>query len=82
MKSKSKSRVFIHFLVNEEAINTRSYIRNCFGPLISSINVINAQRSTSGTKNLKFHHGDAKPHDAECVKSCIKRNGLVIIRHL
>jgi hypothetical protein len=72
MKSKSKGKVFIHFLVNEEAINARSYIRNCFGPLTSSINVINERRSTSGTKNLKFHHDDAKPHDAEFVKSFLK----------
>jgi phage gp16-like protein len=43
--------------------------------LIFSINVINAQRSTSGTKNLKYHHDDAKLHDAECVKSYLKRNG-------
>jgi len=35
LKPKSKDRVFIHFLVNEEAINTRSYNRNCFGPLNS-----------------------------------------------
>ena len=77
MKPKSKGKVFIHFLVNEEAINTRSYIRNCFGPLISSINEINEQRSTSGTKNLKFHHDDAKPHVAE---SYLKRNGFTIIR--
>jgi hypothetical protein len=54
MKPKSKGKVFIHFLVNEEAINTRSYIRNCFGPLTSSINVINTQRSTSSTKNPKL----------------------------
>ncbi len=33
LKPKSKGRVIIHILVNEEALNTRSYNRNCFGLL-------------------------------------------------
>ncbi len=42
LKPKSKGRVFIHFLVNEETfLNTRSFIRNCFGRFTSSINEIN-----------------------------------------
>jgi hypothetical protein len=80
MKPKSKGKVFIHFLVNDVAINTRSYIRNCFGRLTSSINVINAQKSTSGTKNMKFHHDDPRIRDAKCVKSYLKRKGFTIIR--
>jgi len=39
LKPKSKGRVF-HFLVNEEAKNTRTYIRNFFGRFASSINQI------------------------------------------
>ena len=35
---------------------------------------INEQRLTSGTKNLKFHNDDAKPHAAECVKFYLKRS--------
>ncbi len=30
---------------------------------------INEQRHALGTKNMKFHHDNPKPHVAECVKS-------------
>ena len=30
---------------------------------------------------MKFHHDNAKPHVAECVKSYLNGNGFTIIRH-
>jgi hypothetical protein len=34
-----------------------------------------------GSKNMKFHHENAKLHFEECVKTLLKRNGFTIIRH-
>jgi len=75
---RSTGLVHIHFLKNGETINAHNYIRNCLEPLTSSIN---EQRPTSGTKNMKFHHDNAKPHVAKCVKSYLNSNGFTIIRH-
>ena len=43
------------------------------------VSIINEQRPRLGTKNMKFHHDNARPDVAECVKSNLKRNGLKII---
>jgi hypothetical protein len=75
---KPRCSVLIHILERGEAITTQSYIRNCLGLYMSTIN---KQRPTSATKNIKFHHYNDKPHEAKCVKIYLKRNGFTIIRY-
>jgi len=55
---KSTELVYIHFLEMLERF----------------ISTINKQIPTPGSKNTKFHHDNSKPHVAEFVKSCLKRN--------
>jgi hypothetical protein len=40
-------------------IDHKSYIDNCLKPLIS---VIKQKRMSCDTKNIKFHHDNARPH--------------------
>jgi hypothetical protein len=47
------------------------------GPVISSIN---EQRPASGTSSMIFHHENAKPHVAECIKGNLKRDKCKIVR--
>jgi len=76
-----KSTGLVHILCLEkgQTTNARSYIKNCLRPFVSTIN---EQKPTSVTKNMKFHHDNARPRVAECVKTCFKSNGFTIIRHL
>ena len=59
--------------------NTRdqhSYVDDCLKPLVK---VINERRSTCGTKNLKFHHDNARPHVAKKVKDYLNDQNFVIM---
>jgi hypothetical protein len=69
---KSTGLVHIHFIENGETINADNLERFNFS--------INDQKPISGTKNKKFHHDNAKPHVAECVRSYLKCTGFTIIR--
>lgn len=56
---KSNGVVHISYLDKGKTIDNKSYISNCLKPLVSAIN---KQRPIYGTKNLKFHHDNARPH--------------------
>jgi len=75
---KTTGLVHVHFLNKGETIDANIYINNCLKPVVRAINEL---RPTSGTTNMKFHHDNARPHVAQSVKSYLKREGFLTIRH-
>ncbi len=51
--------VSLSYLERGKSINNISCIEDSLKPLIESIE---SSRQTYGTKNLKFHHENARPH--------------------
>ena len=51
--------VSLSYLERGKSINNISYIEDSLKPLVESIE---GGRPTYGTKNLKFHHKNARPH--------------------
>ena len=45
------------------------------------VNALNKQRPTSGTKNIKIHYDNARPHIHFSVKKYIKSKQLIIMDH-
>ena len=63
---------------NGATITSHYYIDNCLKPVIEEIN---KQKPTSGTKNMKILHENARPHVTKTVKSHLNQAGITIIRH-
>ena len=59
-------------------INNKTFKSNCLYPLV---NALNKQRPTSGTKNIKIHYDNARPHIHFSVKKYIKSKQFIIIDH-
>lgn len=70
--------VIIDCMNKGETITARYYIENCLKPLVKELN---KQRPTSGTKNIKILHDNAKPHAAEKTISYLNQEDITIIRH-
>lgn len=70
--------VHISYLKRGETINHQSYLNDCLKPLVCSIN---EQRPVCGTKNLKFHHDNARPHVHSGVISYLKSQKFTIMDH-
>ena len=54
------------------------YIDNCLGPLIEEIK---RQRPSYGTRGIKIHHDNGRPHVHEDVSHYLESEGLTIIPH-
>jgi transposase len=61
-----------------KTITSQFYIENSLDPIIAAIN---KERPTSGTKNMKFHHDNTRPHVTAAVKTRLADAGITIIRH-
>ena len=59
-------------------IDQHSYVDDCLKPLVK---VINQHRTTCGTKNLKFHHDNARPHVAKKVIDYLNDQNFLIMDH-
>ena len=70
--------IHISYLKKGETVNNKSYINNCLKPLVKSLN---EQRPICGTKNIKFHHDNARPHIHSDVINYINRQDMVIMDH-
>ena len=53
-----------------KTINKDSYINDCLVPLV---NTLKRQRPSTGAKNIKLHHDNARPHVHKEIKSFLKR---------
>ena len=65
----------ILYLDKEKTINHQTYYKDCLKPLISSLK---GQRTTCGTKNLKFHHDNAQSHVYECLKNDVESKNFIM----
>lgn len=59
-------------------IDQHSYVDDCLKPLVK---FINGQRNICRTKNLKFHHDNARPHVAKKVIDYLNDQNFVIMDH-
>jgi len=70
--------VHISYLKKGETTNHKSYIKDCLKPLV---NRLNEHRPLCGTKNLKFHHDNARPHVHSNVISYLESQNFIIMDH-
>ena len=75
---KTTGPVLVHVVPKGQTINNKYYVEKCLGPHIQEIKI---QRPTSGTKNMKILHDNARPHVHENTKNFLKSNGIMIIDH-
>ena len=70
--------VIVRYFKAGEVVNNKTYRSNCLFHLVAALK---RQRSISGTKNIKFHHDNARPHIHNSVKSYLNRNHFIIMDH-
>ena len=61
---KSIGVVHVSYLDKDKTIDQYSYLNDCLKQLVTTLNM---QRPTIDTKNIKFHHDNAKHHVAKSV---------------
>ena len=61
-----------------KTIDHEWYIENSLKPTVKAINI---ERPTSGTKNMKFHHDNAKPHIHKSVINYLESEKFIIMQH-
>jgi histone-lysine N-methyltransferase SETMAR len=70
--------VHISHLKPGETINHQTYLKDSIRPLVR---ILNEQRPQCGTKNLKFHHDNARPHTHSSVIAYLERQNFTIMDH-
>lgn len=75
---KSTGVVLIDCLESGKTISAKYYRDNCLKPALAKVR---EERPTSGSKNMKILHDNAKPHVAKIVKDYLSSEGLTIIDH-
>ena len=75
---KTTGVVHLSCLEKGKTINHDTYINKCLKPLFDTIN---QQRPNSGTKNMKFHHDNARPHVYSSVTRLLEREQFIIMDH-
>jgi hypothetical protein len=70
--------VSLSYLERDKSIHNISYIEDSLKPLVESKE---RGRPTYGTKNLKFHHENARPHILSSVKSYREDQNFIIMNH-
>ncbi|CAF1392730.1 unnamed protein product [Rotaria sordida] len=75
---KPNGPVFIHHLERGQTIDHQYYINNCLRPLVDEIK---RQRPSYGTRGIKIHYDNARPHVHEDVSSYLESEHLTIIPH-
>ena len=70
--------VHISYLDKGKTIDHQTYIKDCLKPLVSTLK---EQRPMYGTKNLKFHHDNARPHVHKDVKKYLESQNLTVMSH-
>lgn len=75
---KSNGVVHVTYLESGKTIDNERYLNDCLKPLVKAINKL---RPSCGTKNLKFHHDNARPHVHSSVKSYLEGENFIIMDH-
>ena len=57
-------------------VDHKTYIDDCLKPLVR---LIKTSRKTLGTKKLKFHHDNARPHVHQAVITYLKEQGFTLM---
>ena len=70
--------VSFSYLERGKFINNISCIEDSLKPLVESIE---RGRPTYGSKNLKFHYDNARPHIHSSVKSYLEDRNFIIMNH-
>ena len=70
--------VHISYLKRGKTIDHKAYIDDCLKPLVKTLN---QRRQTLGTKNLKFHHDNARPHVHSNVIKYLKSKDFIMMDH-
>ena len=68
----------ITYMERHKTIDHQSYIDYCLKPLVSTLK---HQRKACGTKNLKFHHDNARPHIHQAVITYLNEQNFTIMNH-
>jgi histone-lysine N-methyltransferase SETMAR len=75
---KSNGPLLIHRLEPGQTINHHYYIDNCLRPVVDEIK---RQRPSYGTRGIKFHHDNGKPHVHNNVLAYLESEGLTVVPH-
>ncbi len=75
---KSDGPVLIHPVERGQAIDHHYYINNCLRPLVEQVK---RQRPSYGTRGIKIHHDNGRPHVHKNVSNYLELEGLTIIPH-
>jgi len=75
---KSNGPVHISYLDKGKTIDNNSYIKDSLKPIVAALK---KQRPTLGTKNIKFHHDNARPHIHSSVITFLESNQFIIMDH-
>lgn len=75
---KSTGIVSITYLDRGKTIDNKSYMDECLKPCIAEII---KQRPICGTKNMKFHHDNARPHIHQSIKKYLIAQNFIIMEH-
>ena len=75
---KSTGMVYVDVMEKNKAIYNQYYIKKSLTPAFKELT---RQRSTSGLKNVKLLHDNARPHVHKNVKNFLKNRGITLIQH-
>jgi histone-lysine N-methyltransferase SETMAR len=75
---KSNGPLLIHRLERGQTMDHQYYINNCLQPLVDEIK---RQRPSYGTRGIKIHHDNGRPHVHKDVSNYLESEGLTIIQH-
>ena len=75
---KSNGPVLIHRLERGETVDHDYYIDNCLRPLVDELK---RQRPSYGTRGIKLHHDNGRPHIHEETCAYLRSEGLTVIPH-
>jgi len=76
---RSTGVVLIDCLEVKKTVTAKHYRDNCLKPALERVR---EERPTSGSKNIKILHDNARPHAAKIVKDYLNDEDISIIDHL
>ena len=68
----------ISYLQSGRTIDHKTYTNDCLKPLVHTLN---EQKPLSGTKKMKFHQDNARPHVHSSVSAYLENQGFIIMDH-
>lgn len=70
--------VLITYLDRGKTVDSQTYIENCLQPILT---YLNKQRKSTGAKNIKIHHDNARPHVHSTVNNFLQEHGMILVKH-